>query len=115
MSFNMDQPFTTAVIKKQILFGDPVTLSVEEYKQQVSFQETPLSVNSKLSSESNHVLENILHVDPNTSLVAKILVAEEIYTIEEITVLKPEDIDSLNLNRESIKTVPRHKLKNIIK
>ena len=36
MSLNMDHPFTTAAIEEQILFGDPVTLSVEKSKQQTS-------------------------------------------------------------------------------
>ena len=62
----------------------------------------------------NHVLENILCVDPNTSLVAKILVSEQMTTIEDFAFLE-ENIDSLNLNRESIKTVSRCKLKNILK
>ena len=114
MSLNMDQPFTTAVIEEQILFGDPVTPFVEEPKQQSSLLETLPSVNPNLSPALNHVLENIFHVDPNTSLVARILVAEQVTTIEEFAFLEKEDIDSLNLNGESIKTVPRCKLKNIL-
>ena len=111
MSLNIDQAFTTAAIEDQILFGDPVTLSVEESKQQTSLLETPPSVNPSLSPALNHVLENIFCVDPNTSLFARILVSEQITTIEEFAFLEKEDIDSLNLNRESIKTVPRCKLK----
>ena len=114
MSLNMEQPFTTGAVEEQILFGDPVTPSVEESKQQTSLLETPPSVNPSLSPALNHVLENILRVDPNTSLVARILVAEQITTIEEFAFLEKEDIDSLNLNGESIKTVPRRKLKNIL-
>ena len=114
MSLNMEQPFTTGAVEEQILFGDPVTPSVEESKQQTSLLETPPSVNPSLSPALNHVLENILCVDPNTSLVARILVAEQITTIEEFAFLEKEDIDSLNLNGESIKTVPRRKLKNIL-
>ena len=106
MSLNMEQPFTTAAIEEQILFGDLVTPSVEESKQQISLQETLPSVNPNLSPELNHVLENILCMDPNDSLVARILVVEQITTIEEFAFLEKEDIDSLNLNRESIKTVP---------
>ena len=63
MSLNMEQLFTTAEIEEQILFGDPVTPSVEEQKQQALIQETPLSVNSNLSLELNHVLENIPYIN----------------------------------------------------
>ena len=112
MSLNMEQPFTTGAVEEQILFGDPVTPSVEESKQQTSLLETPPSVNPNLFPALNHVLENILRVDPNTSLVARILVSEKkITTIEEFAFLEKEDIDSFNLNGESIKTVPRRKLK----
>ena len=76
MTLYMEQPFTTGAFEEQILFGDPVTLSVEESKQQTSFLETPPSVNLSLSPALNHFLENILCVDPNTSLVARILVSE---------------------------------------
>ena len=49
MSLNMEQPFTTGAVEEQILFGDPVTPSVEESKQQSSLLETPPSVNPSLS------------------------------------------------------------------
>ena len=84
MSLNMDQPFTTGAVEEQILFGDPVTPSVEESKQQTSLLETSPSVNPNLSLALNHVLENILCMDPNTSLVARILVSEQISTIEDL-------------------------------
>ena len=116
MSLNMEQPFTTGAVEEQILFWDPVTPSLEESKQQSSVQEssvqesslfkTPPSSNPKLSAALNHVLENILHVDPIDSLIAKILVSEQITTIEDFGFLEEEDIDSLTLNGESIKTVP---------
>ena len=86
-------------------------LSIQESQQQSSLQETPPPANPNLFLALNHVLENILHVDPNTSLVAKILVSEQITTIEDFAFLEEEDIDSLNLNGESVKTVPRRKLK----
>ena len=112
---NIEQPFTTEAVEEQILLGDPVTPSVETFKQQTSLLETPPLVNPSLSPALlNHVLENILCVDPNTSLVTRILVSEQITTIEEFAFLEKEYIDFLNLNRESIKTVPRHKLKNIL-
>ena len=107
----MEQPFTTGAVEEQILFGDPVTPSVEESKQQTSLLETPPSVNLSLSPALNHVLENILCMDPSTSLIAKILVSEQITTLKDFVFLEEKDINSLNLNGESIKTVPRHKLK----
>ena len=76
MSLNMDCPFMTAEIEERILFGDSVTPLVEEHKQQSSLLETPPSTNHNLSPVLNHVLENILHMKPNTSLVARILVSE---------------------------------------
>ena len=110
----MDQPFTTGAVEEQILFGDPVTPFMEESQQQSSLQETPPPTNPNLSLALNHVLENILCVDPNASLVTKILVSEQRTTIEDFAVLEEKDIDSLNLNGESIKTMLRHKLKNIL-
>ena len=64
-----------------------------------------------MSPALNYVLKNVLGVDPNTFLAAGILVSEQITIIEDFAFLEKEDIDSLNLNGESIKTVPRHKLK----
>ena len=76
--------------------GDPVTPSVEESKQQTSLLETSPSVNPSLSPD-------ILCVDPNTSLVARILVSEQITTIEDFAFLEKEDIDSLNLNGSQLR------------
>ena len=106
MLLNMERPFTTGAVEEQILFGDPVTPSVEEFKQESLLQETPPPTNPNLSLALNHVLENILCVDPNDSLVARILVSEQITTIKDFGFLEEEGIDSLNLNGESIKTVP---------
>ena len=107
----MEQPFTTGAVEEQITFGDPVTPSVEESKQQSSLQESSLletlpSTNPNLSLALNHVLENILCVDPNTSLVARILVSKQITTIKEFAFLEEEDIDSLNLNGSQLKQYP---------
>ena len=48
MSLNMEQPFTTGAVEEQILFGDPVTPSVEESKQESSLQETPQPISTCL-------------------------------------------------------------------
>ena len=97
------------------MFGGPVTPSMEEQKQPGSSQGTPPSINTQLSPELNHVLEKILHVDPTSSLVARILVSEEIKEVEDFVLLTEDDIDNLNLNGESIKVVQKRKLKNILK
>ena len=79
---------------------------MEESKQESLLQKTPPPTNPKLSLALNHVLKNILCMDPNTSLIAKMLVAEQITTIEEFAFLEEEDIDSLDLNGELIKQYP---------
>ena len=68
-----------------------------------------------LFSESTHVFQNILYIDPSSLPVANALEGEGITNAEDLVLLADEDISNIIVDRQLLKILYQQKLKNVIK
>ena len=66
------------------------------------------------SGALDHVLQNVLMVDPKKSDLARILRGESILSVDDLIELQEEDVDSLSYLGSKIPTGQSRKLKNLI-